>query len=352
MNTTLKMNCSNDVSIATDDDGRIVSATGPGLIDLQVNGYAGVDFNDSDVDRLTLDKVKGAFEAMRRCGVVGVLVTIVTGRIEKMIARVARMAELRRADELLGSMIAGFHIEGPFISSADGPRGAHPLEYVKTPPEAPGLLDEFQDASDGTVRLLTLAPELPGAMELIARADRTGIVVAIGHHNADAETIDRAVAAGAKMCTHLGNGSHYMLPRLDNYLQRQLADDRLAAGFIADGHHIPFPTLKNFIRAKTPQRSVLVTDAIMAANMPPGLYRIGDITCRVNTDGFVSHDDSPSLAGSVLTMDRAVLNVARHCDVSFETAWAMASTKPAELVGLAGPEIIEVDVTEKGFVRH
>ncbi len=346
------MNSDNNVSIVTDKSGNITAAAGSGLVDLQVNGYAGVDFNDSNVERLTLDRVKGAFEAMRRCGVVSVLATIVTGPAREMIARVAHLVKLRKHDELLEAMIAGFHIEGPFISGEDGPRGAHPVEHVKTPQDAPNLLDELQDAAEGTVRLLTLAPELPGAMELISRASTEGIVVALGHLNADAETIDRAVAAGAKMCTHLGNGTHMTLPRLDNYVQRQLADDRLSASFIADGHHIPFATLKNFIRAKTPQRSVLATDAIMAAGMPPGQYQIGKITCNVEPNGLVWKPGESFLVGSALTMDQAVLNVARHCDVSFETAWAMASTQPAELVGLPTPAKIEVDITEKGFVRH
>ncbi len=346
------MNTKGDISVIRDDSGRVVRVSGPGLVDLQINGYAGVDFNDSYVERLTLDKVKFAFAAMRRCGVVSTLVTIVTGPVREMIARVARMIELQKQDELLKTMIAGFHIEGPLISGEDGPRGAHPAEHVTTPKDAPRLLDDFQAASEGTIRLLTLAPELPGAMELISKADADGIVVALGHHNADPETIDRAVKAGAKMCTHLGNGSHTMLPRLDNYLQRQLADDRLAASFIADGHHIPFPTLKNFIRAKTPRRSVLVTDAIMAANMAPGEYQVGNITCRVEPNGLVWKPGESFLVGSALTMDRAVLNVASHCDVPFETAWEMASTQPAELVGLPRPERIEVDVTDNGFVRH
>ncbi|MDY7009137.1 MAG: N-acetylglucosamine-6-phosphate deacetylase [Planctomycetota bacterium] len=345
------MNTDNDISVMRDENGRIVGASGSGLVDLQVNGYAGVDFNDSDVERLTLDKVRGAFEAMRRCGVVSVLVTIVTGPIKEMIARVARMVELQKQDDLLKTMIAGFHIEGPLISGEDGPRGAHPAENVMTPQDTPNLLDELQSAAEGAVRLLTLAPELPGAMELIAKAAADGITVALGHHNADAETIDRAVRAGARMCTHLGNGSHMMLPRLDNYLQRQLADDRLSASFIADGHHIPFTTLKNFIRAKTPRRSILVTDAIMAANMPPGQYQVGEVTCRVEPNGMVWKPGEAFLVGSALTMDRAVLNVAGRCDVSFETAWAMASTQPAELVGMPKPARIEVDVIDNNFVR-
>lgn len=340
------------ISIEKDQTGKIIAARGPGLIDLQVNGYAGVDLN-GPVEQITLDKVKSACLKMRARGVVGFLVTIITDAVERILARVAKISELRKQDDLLDSMIIGFHIEGPFINSQDGPRGAHPRQYVITPRDAPHLLDDLQEVSEENVRILTLAPELPGAMELIEKASSSGIVAALGHHGADAETIDRAVAAGAKMCSHLGNGSHLMLPRLDNYLQRQLADDRLAASFIADGHHIPFPTLKNFIRAKQPMRSILITDATTATEMPPGNYTLGGVNFHVDTDGAVHlKKDSPIMAGSTLRLDKAVLNVAEYCDVSFETAWTMASIRPAEIIGINQLEEIEIDVLEDGFARH
>ncbi len=346
------MNTKGDISVIRDDSGRVVGVSGPGLVDLQINGYAGVSFNNPVAD-ITVETLLPAFEKMRRRGVVAILATIGTAPVGDIIARVRHITQLREKNELLNSMIVGFHIEGPMISAEEGPRGAHEAEYVITPNDAPGFLDDLQDASGGTVRIFTLAPELPGAMEFIAKADAAGIVVSLGHHNADAETIDRAVKAGAKMCTHLGNGSHAMLPRLDNYIQHQLADDRLAAGFVADGHHMPFPTLKNFIRAKTPRRSVLVTDAVIAADMPPGYtFGHGRQARKVDPDGAVRLPGTPYLAGSALTLDMAVINTAGNCDVPFETAWEMASTHPAELVGLPKPARIEVDVTDSGFVRH
>lgn len=347
------MNTSADIPLTVDRDksGRVVTAAGPGLVDLQVNGYAGVSFNHP-VEKITLDGVRGACEKMAGRGVVAILATLTTDPVEDIIARARRLASLRAEDELLGSMIAGLHIEGPMINAAEGPRGAHPAEHVIAPADAPGFLDNVQEASGGMVRLLTLAPERPGAMELIAKASGDGIVVALGHHEADVATIAQAVEAGATMCTHLGNGSHAMLPRLDNYVQHQLADDRLVAGFIADGHHIPFPTLKNFLRAKGTQRSALVTDAVLVADMPPGSYGSGVRTRMVSTDGSVRLKGTPYLAGSALTLDKAVLNVAAHCDVSFEAAWAMASTQPAEMVGLARAKRVEVEVSDEGFSRR
>jgi len=338
------MNDNQKISVERDSDGKIIAVHGPGLIDLQVNGYAGVDFN-APVEQITLDKVKSACLKMRSRGVVGFLATIITDEAKRMLARVSKITELCKQDDVLNSMIIGFHIEGPFINPEDGPRGGHLRQYVITPNEAPNLLDDLQEVAEGRLRILTLAPEVPGAMELIKKASSSGVIVSLGHHAADAETINEAVANGAKMCTHLGNATHAMLPRLDNYVQRQLADDRLLASFIADGHHIPFPTLKNFIRAKQPTRSILVTDCISATDMPPGQYSIGNVTVRIGDDGVSRLEGTPFFAGSTLTMDRAVLNVTQHCDIDFETAWKMASTKPAELIGLDELKHVHVSIS-------
>ena len=347
------MNAPTEIELAVERDqsGRVVAAAGPGLVDLQLNGYAGMSFNHP-LEKITLQAARGACEKMAGRGVVAILATITTDVVENMIARARHIVWLRGEDELLGSMIAGLHIEGPMINAAEGPRGAHPAEHIIDPVDAPGFLDDVQAAAGGLVRLLTLAPELPGAMELIAKASAEGVIVSLGHHEADAATIAEAVAAGASMCTHLGNGSHAMLPRLDNYVQHQLAEDRLVAGFIADGHHIPFPTLKNFLRAKGTERSVLVTDAVLVADMPPGRYGSGSRARVLGTDGSVRLKGTPYLAGSALTLDKAVGNVAAHCDVGFETAWAMASTRPAEMVGLPSPERIEVQISDQGFSRR
>ena len=324
------------------------SYTGPGLVDVQVNGYAGFDFN-GDPDAWTGEDFDGVRRAQERRGVLRALPTLITDDPQRMIARARAYARIVEQEPGLQVAFPKLHIEGPFVSPEDGPRGAHPQAYCSTPQRLPDLLPTLRAASGDRIGLLTLAPELPGALVLIEAAVEHGLCVAIGHTAADAETITRAVEAGARLSTHLGNGSHQHLPRLDNYVQRQLAEDRLAASFIADGHHMPFPTLKNFIRAKTPQRSILITDAIAGADVGPGRYRMGGAVVVVSEDLRVAEPGQPHLAGSALTLDRAVVHVCLHGGVSFADAWAMASRQPAVLLGLDVPPTITVLVSEDGF---
>jgi N-acetylglucosamine-6-phosphate deacetylase len=321
---------------------------GPGLVDLQLNGYAGLDFNDP-AEKWSARELHRVRERLRRRGVVAALPTLVTSDPEAMIARARRYAELVSADEALASTFPKLHIEGPFLSASDGPRGAHPRRWCRTPAEMPDFLDRIVEASGNRVALVTVAPELPGAIDLIRRCAAMGICPAVGHTEATPAQLDQAVAAGARMSTHLGNGSHQMLPRLDNYVQHQLADDRLFAGFIADGHHMPFTTLKNFLRAKTPARSILVTDATAAAEMGPGRFMLAGGMVEVTPEGRCARPGEPNLAGSALTLDRAVINAALHCGVTFDRAWTMASTTPAKLVGLPTPHSVTVAITEQGF---
>ena len=327
------------------------SHTGPGLVDLQVNGYAGFDFN-GDPAGWTDAAWHGVRRALRRRGVVAVLPTFISAAPDALLARARRYAGLLARDRELAAAFPRLHIEGPFVSPDEGPRGAHALRHCLTPAARPDLIDRIAEASDGRVGIVTLAPELPGALELIERSAAAGVCVALGHTQASPTEIDAAVSAGARLSTHLGNASHQTLPRLDNYIQAQLADDRLWAGFIGDGHHMPFWTLKNFIRAKTVERSALVTDAIMAAELGPGRYLVGEQIVEVTPEGRASQPGQPNLSGSVLTLDVAVMNVARHCAVTFQQAWAMASVNPATIVGLPAPETVTVTITEKGFARQ
>ena len=322
--------------------------TAPGLVDVQVNGYAGFDFT-SGSERFSAEEFHRVRLALLRRGVVTILPTFTTDDSLDLLARARRYSEIVSADRQLEEAFPRLHIEGPFISPVDGPRGAHPKAYCLIPRAMPDLIDRLHDASGGRVGLVTLAPELPGAMDLIRRCRSRGIRVAIGHSQAPDETIAQAVEAGATLSTHLGNGSHQMLPRLSNYVQTQLADDRLTATFIADGHHMPLTTLKNFIRAKTPRRCILITDAIGAAEMPPGVYFLGKQQVQLERSGRVSHPGQPNLAGSALTMDQAILNVYLHCDVTWEEAWAMASTIPASALGLPAPSAVTVEISEQGF---
>jgi len=325
--------------------------TGPGLLDLQLNGYAGLNFNGEPAE-WTAAGFHRIAKALSRRGVMASLPTLITDAPEMMLRRAERYAKLLDNDVELASAFPRLHIEGPFISPETGPRGAHPRQHCLVPEQAPDLLDRLREASGERIGILTIAPELDGAIDLIRRADETGIAVAIGHTQASADLIARAVEAGARLSTHLGNGSHQMLPRLDNYVFRQLAEDRLHASFIADGHHMPFPTLKCLLRAKTPARSILITDAIAATGMAPGRYKLVGREVEVRSDGRVCHLGQPNLAGSVLTLDKAIINVCLHCGVKFTEAWKMASVNPARLLGIDPPENITVQVTSDGFSRE
>ncbi|MHC4294161.1 MAG: N-acetylglucosamine-6-phosphate deacetylase [Planctomycetota bacterium] len=322
--------------------------TGPGLVDLQVNGYAGFDFNGPP-DTWNAEKLQRIRGLLHRRGISAVFVSLITDETEMMLDRVKRYAELIENDDRLASTFPKLHIEGPFIASADGPRGCHNKRYCTTPGDNPDFIDRLQDASGSRIGIVTLAPELPGAIELIARLSEMNICPAIGHTAAGSEILAEAVSAGAKLSTHLGNGSHQMLDRLDNYVQRQLADDRLLASFIPDGHAMPLSTLKNFIRAKHPQRSLLTSDATAAAESPPGEYALAGMLIVSDENGLCRRPNQSNLAGTTLTLDRGVINVALNCDVSFEQAWAMASSQPAALTGLAPCERVTVRISEDGF---
>lgn len=323
---------------------------GPGLVDLQLNGYAGFDFN-SGHERWTVADFERVHHALGRRGVMVALPTLITAPVERMLAAARSYARILTEAPELEATFPRLHVEGPFLSREAGPRGAHPAASCTTPAEHADFLERIREASGDRLGLLTLAPELPGALELIAAAAEAGVCPAIGHTAATAQTLDAAAQAGARLSTHLGNGSHQLLPRHANYIQVQLADDRLVASFIADGHHLPWYTLQNFIRAKTTARSILVTDAVSAADAPPGRYPLGDGEVESTAAGRVQIPGQPNLAGSALTLDRAVIAVVRHCGVSLAEAWEMASSRPAALVGLPEPAPVTVALSDDGFRR-
>jgi N-acetylglucosamine-6-phosphate deacetylase len=294
-----------------------------GFVDLQVNGFAGVDFNDP---ACTDDDVTRACEAMRGTGVTRFLPTIITAPLDRFATCARRVA--RHPDRA----IAGLHVEGPYISPLDGPRGAHPREHV-----GPASIDDFsrrQEAADGRIVLMTLAPEVPGAIPLIEHLVRHGVRVAIGHTAASGEEIQAAIAAGATLSTHLGNGCALTLPRHPNIIWEQLAADSLHASLIVDGHHLPPATVKAMIRAKTPARTVLVTDAIAAAGCPPGLYRLGNLEVELSATGRVSPPGAPHLAGSALSMPLAIANTVRFTGLALDEVLTMATSTPARLIGI------------------
>lgn len=297
----------------------------PGFIDLQVNGFAGADFCCADT---SLEAVEQALRAQFACGVTRLFATVITGSKETMLSAIRHLAEARRQLPH-GRALEGIHVEGPFISPADGPRGAHPRECVR-PPD----LEEFhrwQEAAGGLVRMVTVSPEWPGAPAFIEAITSEGVVAAIGHLDASPEQIDAAVRAGARISTHLGNGCHADLPRHPNYLWQQLADDRLAASFIVDGIHVGAAFLRVALRAKGLERSVLITDAVAPAGCAPGPYRLGEVDVELRADGRVTLRGREQLAGSALRMDRGVENLMRLAGLSLPEALTMATRNPARV---------------------
>jgi N-acetylglucosamine-6-phosphate deacetylase len=297
-----------------------------GFMDMQVNGFAAVDFNRPI---LTGEEIRRAIEAMWRTGVTQFLPTVVTAPVRDMLGTLKAITRAREQDPVVRRAIPGIHLEGPFLAPEDGPRGAHPADSIRDPDW--GLFQQFQEATGGLIRLVTLAPERPGAIGLIWQLCQDGIVVGIGHSDAREADIDRAVEAGARISCHLGNGSHAMLPRHRNYIQKQLATDALMASLIVDGHHLPSYVVKNMIRCKGVDQVILVTDAMAAAAAPPGKYRLGEVLAEVGSDGYVRLPGTPYLAGSALTMDRAIENVTRFAGVSLDKATLLATRQPRRL---------------------
>ncbi|HET6961260.1 MAG TPA: amidohydrolase family protein [Terriglobia bacterium] len=305
---------------------------GPAFFDVQVNGFAGVDFNSPG---LSSDAIWHAIRKLREKGVVLFCPTVITHSFEHLAACLSALDRVCQ-EPAVGLCIPAIHLEGPWISREDGPRGAHPPEHARD-----ANWEEFlrlQDSAGGRIGMVTLAPEVPGVPRMIEKLVAAGIVVAIGHTAASPETIRQAVQAGARMCTHLGNGSHLQMPRHHNYVWEQLAADYLWASFIVDGHHLPPSVVKCMVRAKGAQRSILTSDAISAAGMPPGRYRLGAVDIVVQPNYRAERADgagSGILAGSAIDLLRGVENVIRFAGVSLSEAITMASANPASLMGLS-----------------
>ncbi len=298
----------------------------PALLDIQLNGYAGLDFSRPD----GLERIAAQLAAL---GTARFCPTVVTGSPEAMAGTLRTLAAALAADGGLRAAVPGIHLEGPFISGLDGPRGAHPAAWVRDPDW--DTFQRLQEAARGAIRLVTLAPERPGAEAFTARATAAGVRVAIGHTAADAGAIERAVGAGARLSTHLGNGLAARIDRHANPLWPQLARAELYASFIADGHHLPAPALVAMMRAKGEERCILVSDAVAQAGLPPGRYTgIGGDLVDVGADGRVTLAGTPYLAGSGFHLARCVAHAARVA-TGLPAAVEMASLHPARLMSVA-----------------
>jgi len=296
----------------------------PGFIDIQVNGFAGVDYNHPNAPH---SEIARSIHALFAAGVTRFYPTVITGAPEDMEAALRNLAHAK--DSLPeGGAIDGFHVEGPYIGADDGPRGAHPKRWVRRPD-----FEEFrrwQDATAHRIRIVTLSPEWPEAPRYIERIVAAGAVASIGHTGATAEQIADAVSAGASLSTHLGNGAHAVMRRHPNYIWDQLAEDRLMAEFIVDGIHLGASFLKAALRAKGIERSVLVTDAAAPAGAAPGRYYLGEQAVDLTPDNRVVLAGQDKLAGSSLRMDRGVENLMRMVGMPLSDAIRMATVNAAK----------------------
>jgi N-acetylglucosamine-6-phosphate deacetylase len=318
-----------DLSQASDCGDEHARIT-PGFIDLQLNGYDGVDFNDADTRP---EQMVAATRQLWRTGVTAFCPTIITGSNEHISRCISNVIRATGESPEFARAMLGIHVEGPFISTEDGPRGAHPREHARKPDWEE--FQRWQDTARGRIRIITLSPEWPESSAFIERAAESGVIVAIGHTAASPSQIADAIRAGATMSTHLGNGSHAKIDRHPNYIWEQLAADELWASFIVDGHHLPPSVVKCFLRAKGVSRGILVTDAIAAAGKPSGRHKLGNVEVEVTAERRVCLPGTPYLAGSVLEMHEAVAKTVRYSDATLDDALRMASGNPAQLLGVA-----------------
>lgn len=304
----------------------------PGFIDLQVNGYGGSDLN---VDTPDPGEIIALAAKVAATGVTTFIPTVITASEEKILTVLRSVAVARRSNALVAAMVPYVHVEGPNISAVDGPRGAHPAGHVRPPSDRE--FARWQEASDGLVGMVTLSPHFAGVEEYIARLTAWGVHVAIGHTDATPEQIHRAVDAGARLSTHLGNGIAATIPRHPNVVWTQLAEDRMTATFIADGHHLPGDTLKAMIRAKGVERSILVSDAVALAGMPAGMYEtaIGG-RVELREDGRLGLAGTPFLAGAAVALKECVARAVSLAGCSLADAVTMATRNPGRFVGGRG----------------
>ena len=266
--------------------------------DLQVNGYAGVDFNSLN---LTGERLHYACENLAEDNVEGILVTIITDNFDSMLDKIKNLVRLMQQDEFIKSVVKGIHVEGPFLSPEEGYRGAHPKEFIISADIE--KVKQLLNAGAGFVKLFTLAPENDLGFKAIRFLSDNNVVVSAGHSNALLDELKAAIDNGLKMFTHLGNGSPGILPRHDNIINRVLSlKEKLYISFIADGIHIPEYVLQNYLQIVGPERTIIISDAIAAASATPGTYSVSHINVEVGEDKVVRESGKQNLAGSAVTL--------------------------------------------------
>lgn len=302
----------------------------PAFWDLQTNGRKGISFADPAIDS---EQVAWIVREHVKLGEARICPTLISATESATIAGLRAITRACREHPDVAAAVLGIHLEGPYLSSLDGYRGAHRADVMRDPTW--DEFERFQDAAEGSIAIVTLAPEREGSIEFIQRLANSGVVVALGHTAADDETIDRAVRAGAKLSTHLGNGIASTLPRHPNPIWSQAGDDRLYASFIADGDHVDSSTLRVLLRAKGDDRSITISDMSPLAGSPPGRYESWEVT----PSGKVIVAGTPYLAGSCRDQFDALAFLTGAVGVSLTQAIRSMTINPARLLGRAEPKL-------------
>lgn len=295
------------------------------LFDIQVNGFAGVDFQQS---ALTTAQMRRAVDALAAHDTGRIFATLITDDLDSLRAKLANLERIRAEDPVVAAAVCGYHLEGPWLSPEAGYRGAHDPRFMGAPDRE--RFDALQAAAGGRIRLVTLAPELPGSPDFIRHLRASGVHVSLGHTNASMRDIEAAIEAGARFCTHLGNGVPAEMPRHDNVIQRLLSFDELTAFLIPDGIHLPPFVLKNFFRAKPARKALFTTDCMAAAGAPPGRYTLGTVEVEVGADRVVRQPGRPNFAGSALAPDEGVANLVGWLGLDPDAARALFSDEVAK----------------------
>lgn len=304
------------------------------LFDMQVNGFAGIDFQQGN---LSLEALQVAVAQLAVHQTRRFFVALITDSVEALGRKLKRLETLRSRDEAVHRAVCGYHVEGPWLSPKPGYCGAHDPSLMSAPDA--GAFHHLQACAQGNIKLFTLAPELPGAVSCIEAIVKSGAEVALGHTEADGQSIDAAIAAGARFCTHLGNAVPEELPRHDNVIQRLLSRDELYAFFIPDGLHVPPSVLKNYVRAKPPGKTLFTTDCMAGAGAPPGSYTLGGLNIDVGEDRVARFPGGLHFAGSTLTPDEGVDNLRRWLGYTVQEARAPFSQAAAEPFGIDLPDL-------------
>ncbi len=301
-----------------------------GYVDLQVNGYAGVDFNK---DALTTSELRHACTRLEADGVAAFLPTIITDDADVMCRRLSALVRGREEDSVASRLIAGIHIEGPFLNEAPGFRGAHPQDAMRD--ADPEVMSRLLDAAGGLTRIVTLAPERDPGGRVTRKLAASGIIVSGGHSDASMDQLRAAIDAGLSMFTHVGNGCPMQMHRHDNIIQRVLSlAPELWLSFIADGAHVPFVALGNYLKLAGYDRSIVVTDAIAPAGLGPGRYTLGRWDIVIDSDMVPRSPDRSHFLGSAVTMRQSADNLHRALNLPPDAVRQLTSENAARLVGL------------------